>query len=904
MDNPAAKLGASTDRPPYALGADAALAALGSRRDGLDAEQVALRKALHGPNALPAPPPPGWLSIFGRQFLSPLIYVLLAATAVSLFLGAIDDAAFIAIVLLVNAAIGTVQEYHAEHSALALRDTVPNQAMVIRAGESFEIGAADLVPGDIVLLAPGFRVPADLRLTESSALAIDESLLTGESMAVAKMAGDVLPAGTVMADRCNMAFAGTIIEQGRGMGVVTATGLNTEVGKLAGSLAATSGGVPPLLQRMARFTLTLTLVLVGIIVLIGGVELARGTPWQDIFLIAVALAVAAIPEGLPAALTVALAISTRRMARRNVLVRRLVAVEALGSCTMIATDKTGTLTVNQLTVSKLVLPDGSAFEVSGEGIVPQGDFTRDGHTPEPGGQRAIGRAAKIAALCNEAFLGRRDGEWTAHGDSVDIALLVMAHKAGVTRAGALAKQPLSEQIPYEPARGFAATLHECGDGRQIYVKGALERVLPMCAYALHRSGDGRIDAEAIKAQAQTLAQRGFRVLALADGRYRQACPLEPARLQGLTLVGLVAMVDPLRPQAASAMRACRKAGIDVCMITGDHPATALAIARDLGIAGPGSLAITGAQLAAAQAEDEAAVERLVASAHVFARIEPGQKLAIVRALQRLGHFVAVTGDGVNDAPALTAAQVGVAMARSGTDVARESADLLLTDDDFASIVAGVEQGRIAYQNVRKVIFLLISTGAAEIVLFLLTMGAGLPIPLTALQLLWLNLATEGVQDVALAFEPGEGDEMQRNPRLPNEPVFDRIMTTRVIVSACVMGLVAFICYDVLLRLGDSVESARNMVLLLMVMFENVQVFNSRSERRSVAAQSLFTNPFLVIGTIGAQLLHIGAMYTPGLAHILDIAPVTLRQWGVMLLASLTLLGTMEVMKWLARRRSD
>lgn len=892
------------ERPPYTLDVEEALLALGSRRAGLAPEEALRRRERHGANALPTAPPPSWLRIFGRQFLSPLIYVLLAATAVSVFLGAIDDAIFIAIVLLINAVIGTVQEYHAERSALALHDTVPNQAMVLRAGESFEIVAADLVPGDIVLLAPGFRVPADLRLIECTSLAIDESLLTGESMAVVKSAKHALADDTIMAERRNMAFAGTIIEQGRGTGVVTATGIHTEVGKLAGSLAATSGGIPPLLQRMSRFTITLALILLGVIALIGGVELARGAPWQEIFLIAVALAVAAIPEGLPAALTVALAISTRRMARRNVLVRRLVAVEALGSCTMIATDKTGTLTVNQLTVRQLVLPDGSDFEISGEGIVPEGEFMLDAPWPESFGMRSLARAGRIAALCNEAFLGRRDGEWSAHGDSVDIALLVMARKAGITRADALAEHPMLEQIPYEPARGFAASLHQNRSGRRVYVKGALERVLPMCAYALHHSGDGRIDAEAIKAQAQALAERGFRVLALADGQFPDDCTLEPTRLHGLTLVGLVAMIDPLRPEAAGAMQACRKAGIDVCMITGDHPATALAIARETGMARAGSLAVTGTQLAAAEAEDEAAVDRLVASAHVFARIEPSQKLTIVRALQRLGHFVAVTGDGVNDAPALTVAQVGVAMARSGTDVARESADLLLTDDNFASIVAGVEQGRIAYQNVRKVIFLLISTGAAEIVLFLLAMGAGLPIPLTALQLLWLNLATEAVQDVALAFEPGEGDEMRRPPRPPNEPVFDRIMSTRVIISALVMGLVAFVCYDMLLRLGDSVESARNMVLLLMVMFENVQVFNSRSEKRSVLAQSLFTNPFLVIGTLGAQLLHIGAMYTPGLSAILDIAPVTLKQWGVMLIASLTLLGTMEVMKWLARRRTD
>jgi calcium-translocating P-type ATPase len=596
---------------------------------------------------------------------------------------------------------------------------------------------------------------------------------------------------------------------------------------------------------MERFTHLITLAVGVAALFVAAVSFARGGTLFDVFVLAVALAVSTVPEGLPVALTVALAVGTQRMSRRNVIVRRLVAVEALGSCTHIASDKTGTLTLNALAVRRVhLLASGELF-------------------------------ARTAALASE----RR-------GDTVDQALLDYARQA-------LAGDPDAPQIaaiPYESENRFAASLNRFADGERVAVKGALETLLPMCAGA---------DAAAIRAQERALAAEGYRVLALAEGPLALAPNevLSRESLRGLTLLGLAALSDPPRPEAREAIAACRRAGIEVSMVTGDHPVTAAAVARELGISGATA---TGAELAAAAREG--GLDALVARARVFARVEPQQKTAIVESLQRRGHFVAVTGDGVNDAPALRAAQVGVAMGGRGTDVAREAAELVIADDNFASIVAGVEEGRVAYANVRKVIFLLVSTGAAEIVLFLLALAANVPLPLVAVQLLWLNLVTNGIQDVALAFEPAEGDELARPPRPPDERIFDRLMLERVAVSALVIGGIAFGVYQWLLGRGYSVEEARNSVLLLMVLFENVQAFNSRSERLSVFRHHPLRNKFLLFGTVAAQLVHIGAMYTPGLREVLGVHPVSAAHWLELLALATAILGAMELHKrWRAQR---
>jgi Ca2+-transporting ATPase len=888
-------------RQPHASSAEEVLAGLQSSPNGLDHDEAAARLQHYGHNALPVVKPPGIVIVFLHQFTSPLIYVLLVAAAVSLLIQEWSDAGFICAVLLLNAIIGTAQEYSAQRAATALQQLVTTRSRVLREGDADERAAEELVPGDIVLLESGERVPADMRLLASHDLEVDESLLTGESNAVFKRADKLLPADSLPGDRVNMAFAGTLVNRGRARGVVTGTALDTELGRIASAVLGKPPAKAPLLVRMERFTRRVAILIGMAAVLMAGVALTRGMPLEEIFLLAVALAVSAIPEGLPVALTVALAISMRRMARRHVIVRRLLAVEALGSCTYIATDKTGTLTVNQLTARLIVFPGQTPWEVTGDSLAPEGSILTPRGTPLPDEEAMLCWLCQAAVLPNEGFLGHRDHGWVHHGDAVDIALLVMAHKAGITQAEAGNAMPEIASIPFESERLFAASLNEKDGGHYANVKGALERLLPMCGSMATPGGHMELDRFLLESQAQTLASQGYRVMALAAGGI-ELSPQEvfsEEHLRNLTLIGLVGLIDPLRPEAKAAVTACRAAGIRVAMLTGDHPATAFAIASELKLVQDPAEVVTGPQLKLAT--DTAGLDRLTAQARVFARVEPQQKLDIVHSLQRNGHYVAVSGDGANDAPALRAAQVGVAMGRSGTDVARETADLIITDDNFSSIVAGVEEGRIAYANVRKVIFLLISTGAAELVLFTLAMLTNLPLPLLAVQLLWLNLVTNGIQDVALAFEPGEGNELQYPPRPPRESIFNRIMIERVVLSALMIGSVAFMLFQWLLASGLPLEAARNGTLMLMVLFENIHVFNSRSESLSIFRHNPLRNPLLLFGTLAAQLIHIGAMYTPWISDVLQIQPINPQHWLLLLGLALSVLVVMELHKILVRR---
>lgn len=885
------------------------MAQLASSRHGLNHKEAEARLARHGPNTLPRGKAPTLADIFLSQFKSPLIYVLLLAALVSLFLQEWSDAGFIFAVLLINAAIGTFQEYRAERSAQALQGLVSPKARVVREGDTFEIAADHLVPGDIVLLESGVKVPADLRLIDTHNLTLDESLLTGESLAAEKDSRIVLASGASLGERINMAFAGTLVNTGRAHGVVTATGAHTELGRIAASVLGRTAAKAPLILRMERFTHRIAVAVGLAALMVAGVSIAHGAPLSEIFFLAVALAVSAIPEGLPVALTVALAVGMERMARRAVIVRRLVAVESLGSCTYIASDKTGTLTVNQLTVRRVQFPGQAPWEVTGEGLTPDGTFLLpQGISMEEHGH-LLNRLSRSVALANEAILAQRDDEWVGHGDSVDLALLVLAHKAGLIQSECQAEAPQVAAISYESERRFAASLNRFKDGDWAFAKGAVETLLPMCDEMSTVEGAAPLQADEILAQAQVLAGEGYRVLAAAYGplSLAEGETFSREHLKGLRFAGLLAMTDPPRPEAKDAVDACRQAGITVGMVTGDHPLTALAVARDLGLAREPEEVASGAELAEAAARGQDAFDALCARIRVFARVEPEQKLQIVESLQRGGHFVAVTGDGVNDAPALRAAQVGVAMGLRGTDVARETAEIVVTDDNFASIVAGIEEGRIAYGNVRKVIFLLISTGAAEIVLFALTLLTGLPLPLLAVQLLWLNLVTNGIQDVALAFEPAEGRELSRPPRPPAEGIFNRLMIERVLLSALVIGGVAFGTYQWMLGRGYTVEEARNGTLLLMVLFENVQAFNSRSETLSVFLHNPLRNKLLLFGTLTAQLVHIGAMYTPGFRDVLGLQPVSPGHWGELLALALTLLLAMEghkLYRALAARRFD
>jgi len=860
---------------------------LDSGPGGLGSAEVARRLASHGPNRLPEPDAYSLVQAFLRQFLSPLIYILGAAAIFSLWSGEQSDAIFIFAILLINAVIGTVQEAMAERAAQALHAMVPLHAMVFRNGQPCNIPAEQLVPGDVVLLASGDKIPADLRLMETHSLQVDESLLTGESMAVSKQAGALVLADTTLAERTTMGFAGTLIVSGRATGIVVAIGKSTEIGRIAASIRDRKKIKPPLLARIDQLSLRLAFVMLLVIVCLGTLSLAHGHSLLVVIPVAIALAVAAVPEGMPAAITVALAVGMRRMARQNVIVRRMVAIETLGSCSYIASDKTGTLTQNEITVERILLPDGTGFHIQGESITEE--------TGETSTHPMLRSLVRAAVLTNEAKTMRRGEDWEHTGDKVDISLLMLGRKWGLLREDALAQHPAVSVVPYESEQGFSAALHEDSDDRRLFVKGSMEKLLPMCSLMQADGSVIPLDTARIEAQMDALAKSGYRVLAFAERRIASDVNIDnpKALMQDMTFLGLAGMIDPLRPEAAAAIAQCHQAGIRVAMITGDHPVTALAIARQLALETQGG-AVTGAMIDAAK--DQESLSALVKSSSVFARIAPEQKRRIVECLVECGHCVAVTGDGVNDAPALRAAHVGIAMGKRGTDLARESAEIILTDDNFASVVAGIREGRIVYANIRKVIFHFISIGMAEILLFMLAIGTGLPMPLTTVQLLWLNLVTGGMQDLPLTLEKGEGGELQKKPRPMKEPIFDRRMIERVALNACFIGLTGFGVYAWLLQHGYTESAARNMLLLLMVLYENAQVLNSRSESRCLIRIPLFSNPLLVAGILLSQAVQVIAMHSPFLQRLLEVQPIEPQAWLYLLVLTLLLIGINELYK--------
>jgi magnesium-transporting ATPase (P-type) len=872
----------------------AVLGLLESTDCGLTTALAAARLEVAGRNRLPAPTAPGPLAIGLRQLRSPLIYILLAAALTSLALGEAGDAGFIAVVLVINSLVGGWQEWRAERQRQDLQRLLRVRATVRRDGRVMEIDAEELVPGDVVELESGQRVPADLRLLQTSALQIEEALLTGESLPAAKNTVDLCEPAAPMPERSNMAYAGTSVARGRGTGVVVDTGVTTAVGRLAVAVAAADTGEPPLVARMASFSRAIGIAVLAAAMIIGLVAiLLHGASIAAMFTFGVALAVSAIPEGLPVAITIALAVAARRMAARGAIVRRLPAVEGLGSCTLIASDKTGTLTCNELTAREFALPGGIHGTVSGTGYPPHGAVIFDTAEPAADTRERLRALLEIAAACNDAELRCDDGTWCWRGDPTDVALLSLAMKGGVDPSALLAQRPRVAAIPFEAIERYAATFHRHPRGTWIAVKGAPERLLALCKL------DPAARAAA-QAAADEMAGRGYRVLALAstvqpDVAEAPSNMIAPGTLQW---AGLVGMIDPLRPEAKAAVRDCRDAGVRVIMVTGDHPATALVIARELGIATNPEEVVPGAAL-----DEPGALQGTIAHARVFARVAPEQKLAIVRAAQDAGHFVAVTGDGVNDAPALRHANIGVAMGRSGTEVARDAADVVLSDDNFATIVAGIDEGRVAYQNIRNVVYLVAAAAFAEVLTVGLAVMAGLPLPLLPTQLLWLNLVTNGIQDVSLAFESRRGDELRAPPRRPDEPIFDSLMLERVALGGTWMAMLGFTAYAWMIDAGYDTGAARNILLLLMVLLQNVDTFNARSETVSAFAMPLRANPLLVVGVSAALLLHVAAMHVPVLQGVVRLAPLPPGAWLLLGGAASTLLLVMELQKLSWRRRS-
>jgi magnesium-transporting ATPase (P-type) len=873
--------------------------------EGLAPEEAVLRLEEYGRNTLPTRKPPGVAEIVLHQFKSPLIYILLIAGIISILLDDIKDAAFIFLVVVINAVIGTLQEWKAEQSASQLQTILKIMARVRRGNTELKVPAEEIVPGDIILLESGNRTPADLRILYATNLTIDESLLTGESAAVQKNS-DILKKDTPVSDRHNMAYAGSTVITGRGCGVVTATGNRTEVGKIARAVTEAEAAKPPLLIRMEDFAQKIGILVIAASLVVSAVALAQGVAPIEVFFLAIALIVSAIPEGLPVGVTVALSIASTRMAKRNVIVRRLSAVESLGSCTTIATDKTGTLTVNQQTAKVVLLPPEDSFEVSGEGYIPVGEVRRKDRdisgTEEMAG---LQRLALAAAVCNEGALFQEDGKWAHHGDAIDVAFLALAFKLGINPNEVRDKVKIIAEIPFESERMYSAVYYrEEGDSSlRIAVKGAMEAVFPYCTKMNTLEGETLIDPDTLNRELNSLMEKGYRVLVVADGfpEYISTDPeLESVRPE-LTFLGITGFIDPLRPDVNEAVETCKKAGIDVIMITGDHPKTALAIASELGIANSIEDMITGRQMEELGDPETPAFIAALEKPRVFARVTPVQKMEIVDALVRRGHFVAVTGDGVNDAPALRRANIGVAMG-SGTDVAKDTASMIVTDDNFSSIVAGVEEGRVAYDNIRKVTYLLISTGLAEVVLFIMALIVGLPIPLLAVQLLWLNLVTNGIQGVALAFEAGEPETMSKKPRRPGEGVFNNLMVKQTLTSGITIGMVAFAVWAWFSGRGYGEVEARNLLLLLMVLFENFHVFNCRSEYRSVFRIPLSNNYLLVIGVVLMQGLHIISMHIPLMQDLLGISPVSVERWFSFFIIASIVIVVMEIFKRMGAAR--
>jgi Ca2+-transporting ATPase len=883
---PDAGRNAAAPPPWHALAPEGVADRLGTDRAGLAGEEARARLARVGPNRLRETPPTGAWTILWHQFRSPLIYILLVAGAITLLIGHFVDASVIGAVLALNATIGFLQEKRAEESVRSLLCLASPKARALRDGRMVELDSAELVPGDVVVLESGTRVPADLRLFRDHALRVDESLLTGESLPVAKQVGPVGEREAV-ADRTSMAYTGSVVATGRARGFVVATGAATELGAIARSLEGTEEIVTPMQARMARFARVVALAVVGAALLAFVEGLLRGEGVAEMFLVAVTLAVSGIPEGLPVVVTITLAVGVRRMAARNAVIRRLPAVETLGSTTVIGTDKTGTLTENRMTVLEIVTP-GRRLSLEGG---PPGALAPDQHA-----------LLEVAVLSNEASLVlREDGAEDALGDPTEVALLVAARRLGFDFERARVQGESLHETPFEPELQHCASVRRLDGRRALLVKGAPERVLAMCALEQGADGSTRpLDRERALEAAAALAGRGLRLLGYARRGLLPDEEAHGARAEGMTWLGLTGMMDPPRAGVRESIAACRRAGIRVLMITGDHARTAGAIGRELGLGGEGGPSVmSGEELAAL---DEAGLGRAARERDVFARVAPEQKLAVVRALRRQDEVVAVTGDGVNDAPALKAADVGIAMGRSGTDVAREAADMVLTDDDFVSIAAAVEEGRVTFGNLRKVTFFLVSTGAAEVSTVLVALALGWPLPYLPAQILWLNLVTNGVQDVALAFEPGDPDVLSEPPRPRREGILSALLWERTVIAGLVMTAGTLSLFRWELAESGSLPHAQTVALTTMVLFQAFHAGNSRSERRSAFGKSPFSNPWLFLAVAASLGVHVAALYVPWTQFVLRVEPLAdPRTWVRMTAVAATIVVAMELHKWIRRR---
>ncbi len=873
---------------------DDALKELSSSRTGLSGGDAEARLAKYGPNELRARKQVNPWQLLLVQFKNVLILTLVAATILSAFLGHGVEAVAIAVIIVFAAILGFIQEFKAEKAIEALKTMAAPEARVVRDGQEMMVPASLVVPGDILILAAGDRVPADARLLEASNLRIEESALTGESVPTEKRAKVTFDEDTPVGDRKNMIFAGTSVSAGRGKAITAATGMNTEFGKIAGMLEQVETERTPLQKNLDRVGVLLTRAAIAIVVFIIGLGLFRGQPVAELVIFGIALAVAVVPEALPAVVTISLALGVQRMVKRHALMRRLPAVETLGSTTVICSDKTGTLTRDQMTIRAIYL-NGTLMDVEGEGYDPAGKIQIPQDDPKL--SALLGDLLKAGILCNDAQLSRdENGEWDITGDPTEGALVVLGRKAQMEETKYRGDYPRIDEMPFSSEKKRMITIHTVENGAQAYMKGAPEIVVPRCSRIRTGAGVEELDQagkEKVLEQASTLASRAMRLIALAE---KKTDRIEDAD-DDLVLLGLVGMIDPPRAEAKSAVAKCRQAGIKPMMITGDHPVTAQAIARELGILTSGR-SLTGAELQ--KIDDEELLES-VTELEVFARVAPEHKLRIVDSLQKRGNVVAMTGDGVNDAPALKKADIGIAMGISGTAVSREASDMILTDDNFASIVSAVEEGRGIYENIRKYIAFMLSLNVGELLLLSIAALLNMPTPLSTLQILYVNFAVEGLPAMALAVDPISTLLMRRPPRNPKQGIFTPPLTILIAVAAIWSAVVNIGVYVWRLREGDPVAHAMALCFLSLVIIQFAKVFSFRTKDRSLFTTNPFANKWLN-GALLIEIVLLGFILTVGpLRNIFGTYDVTHTEWLVLILSALTVIPVLEITKWVLRR---
>jgi len=874
---------------------DEVLSTLKSDKDcGLSKAEADRRLAEHGPNELEAARRSSPWSMLGDQFKNILIIILLIAIVLSALLGHTVEAIAITVIMLFAVLLSFVQEYRAERAIEALRKMAAPTATVIRNGAEEDIPARDLVPGDIILIKAGDRISADNRLIEAINLQVEEAPLTGESVPVEKQTAALEGSALAIGDRKSMAYAGTVVTYGRGRGIVVATGMQTEFGKIAKLLQSVETGKTPLQQNLDKVGHLLARAAIVVVLLIVALGFLRGQPLLEMLIFGIALAVAVVPEALPAVVTISLAIGVQRMVKRNALIRRLPAVETLGCTSVICSDKTGTLTKDEMTVRKVFVA-GKMLEVSGAGYEPHGEFSQNGSLVDP--FPGLMTLLKAGVLSSDAHLSR-DGDnsqWYIKGDPTEGALVVAAAKVNLHKTELDNQFPRVNEIPFTSERKRMTTLHESPQGKVAYSKGAPEVILNSCTGQLTERGQTPLnisEKETILLSARQLASEGLRVLAVAQ---KADATLEIAEKE-MTFLGLVGMIDPPRLEAKGAVQVCKEAGIKPVMITGDHPLTAEVIARELGILNNGSV-VTGVTL---EEMDDSDLENTVESVDVYARVSPAHKLRVVTALQKKGHFVAMTGDGVNDAPALKKADIGIAMGITGTDVTKEAAAMTLTDDNFASIVAAVEEGRGVFDNIKKYLMFLLSSNIGEICLMAAATLLGLPLPLSAVQILYVNLATDGLPALALAVDPREADLMRRKPRNPRTGIFTRPVITLMLSGGLWSAGVNIGLFTWALNSGRSIEEAMAMTFVSLVLIQFFKAYNFRSDRNSVLNRP-FANKWLNLAILWELGLLALVVYLPFIQTPFGTFSLPLSDLVIVVALAFTVSPVLEVVKWMERR---